>query len=202
MNSRFRTRWTTLGRVVLCGCFTAAVVAQTPERPVELLHAPSSSLQRLPPSERAIVLKLLRPELGPLFQGEAITVADDVMRSFRAERLNLGGISAVAVQSTGGELCGATGNCSFWIVDLLHRRVLLRAESVEAFATDKVRPHIMPELVTATHESAASQERIRWIFVSGHYEPQSCATVDSADASGTTLSQPKITPHPCSPEGN
>ncbi len=159
-------------------------------------------MRRLPESERAAIYKILRPELGPLFQGEAASVADDAIRSFRAERINLGSLSAVAVEPSGNELCGATGNCSLWIVDLLHRRVILRAEAVQGYAIDSAKPHTMPDVVTTSHASATEQERIRWGFLAGHYEPQSCATIVYADDGGTPLPQPKTTPHPCSPEGD
>lgn len=145
---------------------------------------------------------LLRPELGPLFQGDATSVLDQQIRSFRAERLNLGGSSAVVVQPGGGDLCGATGNCSFWVIDLSHRRVILRADGVQGYAVDPAKPHSVPDIITATHESATEYEKIRWVFLNGRYERQSCATVSYADESGTQLPQPKITPHPCSPEGN
>ena len=115
-----------------------------------------------------------------MFQGEATSVADEAIRSFRAERLRLGAISALAVQPNGGELCGASGNCSFWIVDLLHRRILLRAEGVQAFGTEPAKPGTVPAVITATHESATEYEKIRWQFIDGHYEPQSCATVARA----------------------
>lgn len=182
--------------------YITALSAQTAPWMSARIHSPAASLQRLPEVERATIYKLLRPQLGPLFQGDAPSVADDAIRSFRAERVNLAGTSAVAVQATGNELCGIPGNCSFWVIDLLHRRVILHADGVLAYAIESANPHMMPDVVTATQASALEQERIRWAFLAGQYKPQSCATIDYADASGTKLSQPEITPHPCSTEGN
>ncbi|HZQ44900.1 MAG TPA: hypothetical protein VFA99_16725 [Acidobacteriaceae bacterium] len=178
------------------------MAAQASDWPVQRMHAPSSSLSRLSQADQAIAVKLLRPELGPLFQGDAISVLDKQIRSFRAERLNLGGSSALAVQPDGGELCGATGNCSFWVIDLSRRRVLLRADGIQGYAVDPAKPRSVPDIVTATHESSTEYEKIHWVFLNGRYERQSCATVDYADRSGAQLPQPKVTPHSCSPEGN
>jgi hypothetical protein len=188
--------------VLFNAVFAAAASAQTAPWTSLRTHSPASALQRLPETERAAIYKILRPELGPLFQGDATSVTDGAIRSFRTERINLGGASAIAVQPGDGELCGANGNCSFWIIDLLHRRVLLRAEGVQSYAVESDRPHGMREVITAAQESATEQERIRWTFQAGHYEPQSCASIEYADHDGTQLAQPKVTPHPCSPEGN
>jgi hypothetical protein len=188
--------------VLLNTLLAAAAAAQTAPWTSLPTHSPSSSLHRLPETERATIYKILRPELGPLFQGAATSIADDEIRSFRTERINLGGRSSIAVQPSGKELCGANGNCSFWIIDPLHRRVLLRAEGVQSYAVSAAKPHTMPDVITATQASASEQERIRWTFLGGQYEPQSCATIDYADDNGATLSQPKITAHSCSAEAN
>lgn len=191
------------GGIFLSSVLLAALLqAQTPDWPLMHTHTTASSVQRLPEAERATVLRILRPELGPLFQGEAPSVADRAMRSFGAERLTLGGLTVVAVQPTGTDLCGATGNCLFWIVDTLHRRILLRAGPTATYAVEQQSSRGMPLIVTSTNESAGQNEKIRWHFTGNEYEPQSCATVDNADANGAQLSQPKITPHPCSPEGD
>ena len=124
------------------------------------------------------------------------------IQSFRAERLSLGGTPALAVQPNGSELCGATGNCSFWIIDGRQHRILLRAEGVQQFAVMQSPKRGFPDIITGTHESATESELIRWQFTDGAYEPASCATRDYNDPGGNPLAEPKITPHPCDPEGN
>ena len=180
---------------------TISVTAQSADWPAQRLHPPSSSMARLPQPDQAIALKLLRPELGPLFQGDAASQLDQQIRSFRAERFNLGGVPALALSPSGGELCGNDGNCSFWIIDLLHRRVLLRSEGVQAFAVEPAKPHVTPNVITGTRISAAQSEMVRWHFTTAFYERESCATVSRADDSGAPLNPPKIAPHPCA-EGN
>ena len=145
---------------------------------------------------------LLKPYLGPLFQGESSAQLNQVMRSFRADRVALAGSPGLVVQPSGGELCGATGNCSFWIVDLLHRRVLLNAVGIQSFAVTSPQPGAMPEIITRSHASAYEQELIRWQFQGSSYRRESCATVDNANDDGQPYPTPKITPHPCPTEGN
>jgi hypothetical protein len=163
---------------------------------------PSMPLERLPAAERSVVLSLIKPYLGPLVQGESSEELNHMMRSFRAERITSGGASAVVVQPSGSELCAPTGNCSFWIVDLRHRRVVLNAVGIQGFAVSASRPGGMPEIITSSHASAYEQERIRWQFQGASYERQSCATIDTATDDGQPYPTPKVTPHPCSLEGN
>lgn len=166
------------------------------------MHAPSSSLSRLSHTDQAIAMKLLRPQLGPLFQGDATSVLDQQIRSFRAERISLGAIPALALAASSGELCGTNGNCSFWIIDLLHRRILLHAEAVENFATDSAKPGATADVITMSRNAAGQSEMIRWHLVGAYYERESCATLSNADDSGAPLHPPRIAPHPCSSEGN
>jgi hypothetical protein len=180
----------------------ASGTAQSSDWPVQRLHPPSSSLSRLSPADQATALRLLRPELGPLFQGDAPSVIDQQIRSFRAERISLGSVPAVVLAPSAGELCGNNGNCGFWIIDLLHRRVLLRSDSVQAFAVESGKPHATPNVITRTGTPAGQSEITRWHLSGASYERESCATSISTDDSGARLEKPRITPHSCSPEGN
>lgn len=182
---------------------TVAPHAPKPDNwPLTPVHQASTALERIPPAERSIAISLLKPYLGPLFQGESSTELNRVMRSFHAERLTLSGIPALAVQPAGNELCGATGNCSFWIVDLRHRRIILNADGIRSFTVSSSKAGGMPEIITASHASAFEQELIRWQFQGSDYHRADCATATSASDNGQTYSTPKITPHPCDPEGN
>ena len=165
-------------------------------------HGISTPLERFPPAERSVVLSLLKPYLGPLVQGESSEELNHLMRSFRAERLTLAGSPALVLQPSGSEFCGATGNCSFWIVDLRHRRVVLNAVGIQTFTASRSQPSGMPEIITSSHASAFEQELIRWQFQGSSYQRESCATVNTANDDGQPYPTPKITPHPCSIEEN
>jgi hypothetical protein len=182
---------------------TAAPHASQPKAwPLTPLHETSTPLERFPPAERSVVVALLKPYLGPLVQGESSEELNRVMRSFRAERLTLAGSPALVVQPSGNEFCGATGNCSFWIVDLRRRRVVLNAVGIRSFAVSPSRPGGMPVILTGSHASAYEREEIRWQFEGSSYRRESCATVNAANDDGQPYPTPRITPHPCSTEGN
>jgi len=188
--------------LLLSSVLATALTAQGQGWPVQRMHPPSSSLQRLPAVERDLVIKLIRPGLGPLFQGEAPSVLDQAIRSFGAERINLGGVSVVALAPGSGELCGAHGNCSFWIVDLTHRRVVLHTDAVAGFAVDTPKPHAVADVYTSTRNSGNASEMIRWRYVGVHFERDLCATTNDTDESGAPLKEPQITPHPCDADSN
>ena len=194
-----------LSLILLLAAFsaqTAAPHASEPAWPLTHLHEASTPLERFPPAERSVALSVLKPDLGPLFQGQSSAEINNAMRFFRAERLTLAGGAALAVQPSGNELCGATGNCSFWIVDLRHRRVILNAVGIQSFAVGPTQPGGMPEIFTSSHASAYEQELIRWQFQGATYRQESCATVNTASDDGQPYPTPRITGHPCPAEGN
>jgi hypothetical protein len=192
----------TLLLAVLSAQATASHPSEPGAWPLTHLQQTSTPLERVPPAERSIAISLLKPDLGPLFQGESTDELNRTMRSFHAERITLAGSPALVIQPSGGDLCGATGNCSFWVVDLRHRRVVLNAVGIQSFAVSAARPGSMPNIITSTNASTYEQERIRWQFQGSSYHRESCATVDSASDDGQPYPTPKITPHPCAVEGN
>ena len=182
---------------------TAARPALEPSAwPLTHLREASLPLERVPLAERSAALSLLKPYLGPLFQGESAAQLTQAMRSFRVERVTLAGHPALAIQPSGNELCGSTGNCSFWVVDLRNRRVVLNAVGIQSFAVTPTGPRGMPEIITSSHASTYEQERVRWQFQGSRYQQESCATVNVATDDGQPYPTPKITRHPCPTEGN
>lgn len=192
----------TLLLAVLSAQTTGPHASEAGAWPLTPLHETVTPLVKFPPADRSIALSLLKPYLGPLFQGESSEQLKQGMRTFRAERINLAGSPALIVQPSGSELCGATGNCSFWIVDLRHRRVVLNAVGIQSFAVTAARPGAMPEIITSSHASASEQERIRWQFQGSSYQRESCATLNTAGDDGQPYPTPKVTIHPCPTQGN
>jgi len=187
---------------VLSGQTTAPHTAESSAWPLAETHQTSTTIERLPPGQRSVVLPLLKPYLGPLVQGESSEEINRMMGSFRAERLNLASAPGLIVQPTGSELCGASGNCSFWVVDLRHHRVVLNTVGVQSFAISTARATAMPAIITSSHASTYEQERIRWQFQGSSYQQESCATINTATDDGKPYPTPKVTPHPCPIEGN
>ena len=179
----------------------AAPVAAT--WPIEHLHQATMPLSRLPAADRATITRMLRPRLGPLFQGQSPQVVAKALLSFRVERLRLDGLIAVAVEpSQLNDLCSPTGNCSFWIIDLRHRRFLLDTIGVQMFTADTAPPHGMPDIVTRMHGSATESDLTRWSFQGNRYLRSACAALEYADVDGKARKEPTITSHPCNSEGN
>jgi hypothetical protein len=191
-----------LKTMLLLSALTAPVAAQVGGWPVSHLHEASTSIARLPSADRLIAHTLLRPEMGPLFQDQSLRTLDKAIDSFAAERLKLNEIPALAVHANGDEVCSPTGNCSFWIIDLQRHRILLRSIATQTFAVDRPSPRGLPDIITGTTDSATETDLIRWHYEGAQYIQQSCATVDDADNDGKPYTQPKLTPHPCSIEGN
>ena len=175
-----------------------SLAAQVVAWPVVSLHQANGGLLRQPANDRAITERLLRSQLGPMAQGEDAGQMNNAIQAFRIERLNLPAAPALAVQASGQDFCGATGNCTFWIIDVRQRRIILRADAVQQFAVERSKSGF-PDVITSTHASEFEHELIRWKFVGGTYQPATCATDDYAGPDGNPLPQPKITPHPCTP---
>lgn len=169
--------------------------------PIGSLHEAISPVGRLPQADRAIVTRLLRPTLGPLYQGEPPQLLDNAVQAFRSERVHLGRIPAIAVQASGDRLCSPAGNCLFWLIDLQHRRILLKAGEIQSFALDKSATGSLPDMVSSSQGSETQSDLIRWHYEGARYEGTECASVEYADANGNKYSEPKFTPHPCN-EGN
>lgn len=179
-----------------------ALAAQVLAWPEAKLHQASDSLMRLPPNDRVIAERLLRSQLGPLTQGEDAGQMNKAIEAFRVERLSVAGAPTLAVQAAGDDFCGAADNCTFWIIDLRHHRILLRADGIQEFGVERNSKSGPADIITRTHESAFEGELIRWQFAGATYQPADCATVDTSDPDGNLLPQPKITRHSCTPEGN
>lgn len=178
----------------------AAFAAQTPHWTSTPVATPRAALSRLTPAERATAIRLIRPDLGPLFQGESNATADQAILSFTADRIRLGSMPALVVQPSGGDLCSSTGNCALWIIDLAHRRIILKRGAVQGFGVVKTSGEAMPKIITSMHGSALDTERILWRFNGSRYEAETCADIEYDE--NATNAPPAIKPYPCSAEGN
>jgi hypothetical protein len=67
---------------------------------------------------------------------------------------------------------------------------------------DRTSAHGLPDIITRMHGSATEADLTRWHYEGTQYIRQSCVTVESADADDKLYKEPKLTPHPCSIEGN
>ncbi len=100
------------------------------------------------------------------------------------------------VQALGNNFCGASGNCSFWVLSSDYN--ILLDTIAQMFKVQKSQHSVHPDIVTSMHDSASSGDLRQWRFTGPRYKPVACATYNYTNASGDTLTTPTLTPHPCS----
>jgi hypothetical protein len=105
--------------------------------------------------------------------------------------------------------CGATGNCSFWV---LHERqndfdILLKTFLVQQFSVEPSRSNGFRDLITASHGSAFLQGLVLYQFDGKQYRATQCATAEyhlsdqKKDGHETVSDEPTISPaKPCGPD--
>jgi hypothetical protein len=99
------------------------------------------------------------------------------------------------VQGSGRILCGATGNCSSWVLSS-DDKILMKTIS-EAIKVLPASHHGLPDLITTMNGSAFSGELKNWRFDGTIHHHIACASYDYADANGRELKHPRIRPEPC-----
>ena len=167
--------------LVLLTLLTLAATAQTPPIwDLTGIHEITTPISQLNPPDRHEILKHLQIVASQL-RGEAVT-APNRDQTF-------------VVQGYGSDLCGGTGNCSFWVFDAQHN-ILVKTVA----QTFRFLPQIhngKNDLLTAMHDSATSSDLTHWQFDGRRYHPIKCATVDYADPIGNSYPRPKFTPSKC-----
>jgi hypothetical protein len=100
-----------------------------------------------------------------------------------------------AVQGMGSCMCGATGNCSFWLFD--SRMHLLLHDGAQGFAVLSQNALGMQGLVLSLHDSATESERTLFHFDGKRYVRRACANVDYSPNPARIQKHPTITLQPC-----
>lgn len=122
-------------------------------------------------------------------------------RSFRVKRIAIGpgGVTGLVVQGMGSCMCGATGNCPFWLIgENGSPRLLLTEPVIQSFAIESVQSHGYYDVVLGSHDSAMRIDLQRFRFDGTRYRRHGCALLESGDQFGNQLRRPRITPSPCS----
>lgn len=145
-------------------------------------------------------MKVIKECMNDPDPGDPTTAAGYFDR-FMVRRVDLTprGDLGLAVQGFGACMCGAVGNCPFWIVaEGPDPRVLLEANGIQTFGFSKSSASGYFELVLGTHDSALVTDLQRFEFDGTKYRLNGCATIAWADDVGNELRHPVITPGPCS----
>lgn len=126
--------------------------------------------------------------------------ARGLFEHLRVDRVGIGpgGEKALLVQGNAVCMCGAVGNCSFWLLSGgKSPRVLLSAVGIEMYEIRKSGTGGHFDLMLASHDSASELFLQGFRFRRSKYEKDGCALLDYADPVGRVYPEPRITPAPC-----
>jgi len=126
--------------------------------------------------------------------------AEGIFESLRVGRVNLtaNGDSALVVQGEGVCMCGAAGNCPFWLLSKGAKpKLLLKATGIQSFSVQKSRGISPFDLVLGSHDSAMETYIQRFRFDGTSYQRSGCATIEWDDETGNRLDPPRITSARC-----
>ena len=127
--------------------------------------------------------------------------AEGLFAMFRVERVVLApnGQQGLLVQGNGNCMCGATGNCPFWLITgKSNPRVILDANGIQTFGFQKSTTADHYDLILGRHDSAMATDLQQFKFDGKRYRRQGCALAEWADEMGNALPKPRITNRPCS----
>jgi hypothetical protein len=126
--------------------------------------------------------------------------AEGIFKSLRVVRVDLTakGDSALIVQGEGVCMCGAVGNCPFWLLSQgPNPKLLLKATGIQSFSVQKSRAIGLFDLVLGSHDSAMETYIQKFRFDGTSYQRSGCATIEWDDEGGNRLNPPRITPGRC-----
>ena len=129
------------------------------------------------------------------------TTADGLFLSLRVKRVDLAqsGMNALIVQGNDVCMCGATGNCTFWLIaDGPNLKVLLKATGIQTFAIQKSKKSGYFDIVLGSQDSAMETYLREFKFDGKEYRLRRCSTIEWDDWQGNALAKPRIMPYPCS----
>ncbi|WP_263379722.1 hypothetical protein [Granulicella paludicola] len=166
-------------KVLIAALAVSSIGAMAQSRwPEQSTHQISKPISQLNPPDRHEILKQLQI----------------VASQLRAEAIDQPNGRTFFVQSYGNELCGAAGNCSFWVFDRSHRILLdTIAQTAGYLSTSHDGRN---DILTAEHASAFEQEETLWQFDGKHYKRSACTDVKYSELA-SKHAHPRITSIPC-----
>ena len=126
--------------------------------------------------------------------------SEEIFESLLVGRVDLKstGESALVVQGDGVCMCGAVGNCPFWLVsEGPNTKLLLKAVGIQSFAVQKRRTDTFFDLVLGTHDSAMETDLQQFHFDGVRYRRIGCANIEWDNESGKLLTHPRLVAGRC-----
>jgi hypothetical protein len=128
-------------------------------------------------------------------QTKQLRKLDNNLDDLRIEKIDMGSLTGYAVQGFGGNLCGAVGNCAFWILDA-QMHILLKYIA-QRFAVLPTNTNGKRDIVLADHSSATDSAWGLYHFTGTYYRRAECADVNYAPNPDVILKKPVVTTIPC-----
>ena len=155
---------------------------------------PLEKVGGLSPRDRQQLARNLAEE----FSGEPNATALAKRTRVKLIDLNRDGIPEVIAQGSGERVCGATGNCPFWIYQKQGGTYkLLLYGTAQTFTIQPTRTNGFSDLVLGIHDSATRQDLLLYQFHRREYRQTGCYVADwsylASDGERHDLKQPNIT---------
>jgi hypothetical protein len=116
--------------------------------------------------------------------------------------LNNDGEHGLIVQGSAVCMCGATGNCDFWLLDegAQGSKLVLQAIGIQSFDLTRSLAQDRFNIVTRGHSSASQSWLQKFVFDGNRYRRTSCALMDYMDYSTMqALKTPIVSETRCNP---
>ena len=127
--------------------------------------------------------------------------AEGLFNSLRVRRvpLNVSGEQGVLVQGNGVCMCGAVGNCSFWLITekASGYEVVLQTIGIQTFEIEKASSDGYFDVILGGHGSAWETDLSLYHYTGKYYRRGACALLSYQGDHFESLKVPKITPEPC-----
>lgn len=149
---------------------------------------------------RQVTGRAIRECLRDPGPGEPTTFAGS-FNQLRVKRVSLSsaGVSGLIVQGMGSCMCGATGNCDFWLIAERPGgySVVLQTIGIEGFQIKRTTLNGYFNVILGMHDSATDTDLSLYHYTGTYYRRVGCALMSYLGPHWTVLKSPKIKPRPC-----
>jgi hypothetical protein len=158
--------------------------------------------------ERALIVRATKKVIADCVEDPGLgdpRTASALFGRLRVRRVSLtpSGDAGFIVQGSGVCMCGAVGNCAFWIIDEKpNPQILLARHGIQTFAFQHTKSSDHFDLILGSHDSAMVTDLQRFRFSGTKYLLNGCASLEWDDEIGNRLEPPRITSGRCKSTSN
>jgi hypothetical protein len=158
----------------------------------------------LSPPERMAVARITGRDIGKCVSDSGPGGSKTFSGNFdnlRVERVLLSAtaLRGLIVQGSGDCMCGATGNCNFWLVAERPSGfdVVLQTIGIQSFEIRKTMSNGFFDVVLGAHDSATEADLSLYHYTGSYYRRAACALMSYEGPNWTVLKTPHVTPQKC-----